>query len=220
MSIVAFTLQGDIAFWRDFEDSVGNLTCLGPAPSHILGIIGACFGWSSTNQRHNQKGKAPWPYAVQLKTWVGTHKPKVTARLLSVPLRIPLSVNGFKNANTLEYTRIQQSVLENPAYQVAISLETEQELSNLASALKNPAFRVCMGSQFCPAFIRDVIRLPPDAKGKWAVFTPAIGPDSTPLSVLDLSNAKNRVYKSGYWNYLTGEETPVEKALLNAFHGP
>src|SRR5262249_21483463 len=123
MSILAFTLQGDIGFWRDFEDSVGNLTCPGPAPSHILGIIAACFGWSSTNQRHNRKGQAPWPYAAELKAWVETHRPKVTARLLSVALRIPLSVNGFKNAHTLEYTRIQQTVLENPTYQVAVSLE-------------------------------------------------------------------------------------------------
>src|SRR5205823_12738485 len=95
MSILAFTLQGDIAFWRDFEDSVGNLTCLGPAPSHIFGIIAACFGWSSTNRPHNQKGQAPWPYAAELKTWVETNKPKVAARLLSMPVRIPLSVNGL-----------------------------------------------------------------------------------------------------------------------------
>jgi CRISPR-associated Cas5-like protein len=220
MSILAFTLRGDIAFWRDFEDSVGNLTCLGPAPSHILGIIAACFGWSSTNRPHNQKGQAPWPYAAQLKTWVETNKPKVAARLLSVPVRIPLSVNGFKNAQTLEYTRIQQTVLENPAYQVALSLESEKELSNLESALMAPAFRVCMGSQFCPAFIRDVTRLSPDANGRWAFFTPAIGPDSTPLTIMELCDPKNRIHKSGYWNYLAQEETLVEQALLNAFHGP
>jgi CRISPR-associated Cas5-like protein len=220
MSILAFTLQGDIAFWRDFEDSVGNLTCLGPAPSHILGIIAACFGWSSTNRPHNQKGQAPWPYATQLKTWVETNRPKVAARLLSVPARIPLSINGFKNAQTLEYTRIQQTVLESAAYQVAVSLESEKELSHLESALMAPIFRVCMGSQFCPAFIRDIKHLSPDANGRWAFFTPEIGADSTPLTILDLSDPKNRIHKSGYWNYLTDVETPVEQALLKAFHGP
>src|SRR6516165_3937887 len=115
MSIVAFRLQGDIAFWRDFEDSVGNLTCLGPAPSHILGIIGASFGWSSTNQSHNQKGQPPWPFAPRLKEWVDQNRPKVAAQLLRVPQRISLNINGFKNAQTLAYTRIQQTVLEDPA---------------------------------------------------------------------------------------------------------
>src|ERR1700720_3352183 len=100
---ISFTLRGDIAFWRDFEDSVGNLTCLGPAPSNILGIIGACFGWSSTNQPHNQKGQAPWAYSSQLKKWVERNEPKVAARLLRAPQRIAMSVNGFKNAQTLDY---------------------------------------------------------------------------------------------------------------------
>jgi hypothetical protein len=129
-------------------------------------------------------------------------------------------VNGFKNPQTLEYTRIQQTVLENPVYQVAVSLEAEDQLANLELALKSPAFRVCMGSQFCPAFIRDVTRLSPDAKGNWAFFTPTIGPDSTPLTILDLADPKNRIHKSGYWNYLAERETPVGQALLNSFHGP
>jgi CRISPR-associated Cas5-like protein len=219
MNILAFNLEGDIAFWRDFEDSVGNLTCLGPAPSHILGIIGACFGWPSTNQQHYKKGQVPWPFAAPLKTWVQAHKPKVAARLLNSPSRIALSVNGFKSAATLEYTRIQQTVLENPAYQLAVSLQTQEELKNLESALKRPVFRLCMGSQFCPAFIRNITELSADTKGKWATSTPAIGADSTPLTLLDLSNPKNRVHKAGYWNYLAEEETPLGQALRDAFYG-
>ena len=134
-------------------------------------------------------------------------------------MRIPLSVNGFKNAQTLEFTRIQQTVLENPAYQVAVSLESEKELGRLESALMAPAFRLCMGSQFCPAFIGNVTRLSPDASGRWAFLTPGIGPDSTPLTIMDLSDPKNRIHKSGYWNYLAQEETTVKQALINAFHG-
>jgi CRISPR-associated Cas5-like protein len=219
MSILSFTLQGDIAFWRDFEDSVGNLTCLGPAPSHILGIIGACFGWSSTNQPHYQQGEAPWPFAGQLKVWVANNRPKVAARLLKIPQRISLSVNGFKNAQTLDYTRIQQSVLEDPFYQVAVKLDAGEEIRNLESVLKKPIFKVCMGSQFCPAFIREVAQLNADSKANWALLSPVIGSDSIPLTVLDLSNSKNRVHKVGYWNYLDAGETPVEQALVDAFHG-
>jgi CRISPR-associated Cas5-like protein len=219
MNILAFKLEADIGFWRDFEDSVGNLTCLGPAPSHILGIIGACFGWSSTNQQHYKKGQVPWPYAASLKSWVQAHRPKVAARLLNLPARIALSVNGFKSAATLEYTRIQQTVLENPAYQVAVSLETQEELGNLESALKAPVFRVCMGSQFCPAFIREIAELSGDTRAKWASFTPAIDADSTPLTVMDLSNPENRVHKTGYWNYLAEGETQLGQALRDVFYG-
>jgi hypothetical protein len=219
MSIVAFTLQGDIAFWRDFEDSVGNLTCLGPAPSHILGIIGASFGWSSANQPHNQKGQPPWPFAPRLKDWVDQNRPKVAARLLRVPQRISLNINGFKNAQTLAYTRIQQTVLEDPAYQIAVSVDSGEVIKSLEVALKAPAFRVCMGSQFCPAFIQAVVPLRTNSKANWASFSRGIGSDSTPLTVLDLSSSTNRVHKAGYWNYLDAEENSVDQALVNAFHG-
>jgi CRISPR-associated Cas5-like protein len=219
MTTISFTLRGDIAFWRDFEDSVGNLTCLGPAPSNILGIIGACFGWSSTNQPHNRKGEVPWAYSSQLKKWVERNKPKVAARLLHAPQRIAMSVNGFKNAQTLDYTRIQQTVLEDPAYQIGISVSSDEEVKDLESALKKPAFRVCMGSQFCPAFIRDVGHLDPDMKAPWAFVSPTIGADSTPLTLMDLSNPKNRVHKTGYWNYLTTDEISLQQALIDSFHG-
>jgi CRISPR-associated Cas5-like protein len=215
---ISFTLRGDIAFWRDFEDSVGNLTCVGPAPSNILGIIGACFGWSSTNQLHNKKGEAPWPYASQLKNWVEKNRPRVAARLLRLPQRIALSVNGFKNAQTLDYTRIQQTVLEDPAYQVTIGVGSDEELRSLECALRNPVFRVCMGSQFCPAFIEDITHLQSDAKAPFAFVSSTIGPDSTPLTLMDLSSPKNRIYKSGYWNYLTTDEISLQQALIDSFH--
>jgi hypothetical protein len=219
MSILAFNLQGDIAFWRDFEDSVGNLTCLGPAPSNILGIIGASFGWSSTNKPHNQKEQPPWPFASRLKDWVNQNRPRVAARLLRTPQRISLNINGFKNAQTLAYTRIQQTVLEDPAYQIAVSVDSDDVVKGLEAALKAPVFRVCMGSQFCPAFIREVARVHTNSKANWASFSQGIGSDSTPLTVLDLSCSKNRVHKAGYWNYLDAEESSVEQALVNAFHG-
>jgi hypothetical protein len=161
---------------------VGNLTCLGPAPSHILGIIAASFGWSSTNQPHNQKGRAPWPYATQLLSWVEANEPKVAARLLASPSRVALSVNGFKNAKTLENTRIQQTVLENPIYQLAVSLPTIEETDTLQAALKKPAFRICLGNQFCPGFIRELAPLSADTKANWALYSPSIGADSTPAS--------------------------------------
>jgi CRISPR-associated Cas5-like protein len=218
MRILTFRLKGEIAFWRDFEDSVGNLTCLGPAPTHLLGIIGACFGWSSTNQPHNQKGRAPWPYAEELLKWVGTNKPKVAARLLNRPRRTAMSVNGIKNAATLESTRIQQTVLEEPEYLIVVSIENEHAIKELAPALKSPKFRICMGSQFCPAFISNISESSTDQEENWATTAQTIGGDSTPLTVLDLKTPTNRLHKIGYWNYLPDSATRLSDALVHAYH--
>jgi hypothetical protein len=129
-----------------------------------------------------------------------------------------MSVNGIKNAATLESTRIQQTVLEEPEYLIVVSIENEHAIKELAPALKSPKFRICMGSQFCPAFISNISESSTDQEENWATTAQTIGGDSTPLTVLDLKTPTNRLHKIGYWNYLPDSATRLSDALVHAYH--
>jgi CRISPR-associated Cas5-like protein len=218
MNLLAFILHGEMALWRNPEDSVGNLSCLGPAPSHLAGIVGAAFGWSSTNRVFPPKCLVTWPVAEELLAWGREHRPKVACRLLSAARRTSLNVNGFKNAQTLEYTRLQQSVLHEPRYEVVLGLQSGAAAEALRLALLNPAFRVFLGSSFCPAFILNPARTEPTKTACWARWTEDIQGDSTPFTrhVLD-TKTQVRISKSGYWNYRNPPEVALADSLHNLF---
>jgi CRISPR-associated Cas5-like protein len=218
MNLLAFTLHGETALWRNPEDSVGNLSCLGPAPSHLAGIVGAAFGWSSTNRVFPPKRWVAWPVAAELLAWGREHRPKVACRLLSAARRTSLNVNGFKNAQTLEYTRLQQSVLHEPRYEVVLGLQDAAAAETLRLALSNPAFRVFLGSSFCPGFILNPAQAEPTKAAGWARWTESIQGDSTPFTQHVLEpNTQVRIRKSGYWNYRNPPEAALADSLRDLF---
>lgn len=226
-TLLSCMLQGTIALWRNPEDSVGSISCLGPAPSHISGILGAAMGYSSMG--FNRPFKATkstgfeWPVAEQLIAWGKNHHPKVACRLLQMPERFNLDFIGPKTLNLADphhktkiasSGRFTQVVLDNPAYELVIQIE---DFSVLQQALREPVYRICLGAQSCPGFISNVHITDASDEGNWAKWSPVLTGDATPFTQHLLGQTVQRIRKNGYWNYDTEKETRLSSALKDLY---
>jgi hypothetical protein len=205
-----FLLSGQSALWRNPEDGVGSISCLGPAPSQLSGIIGAVFGFSSTNRRFKARGD--WPVAPELLAWGRENRPRIACRLLNFPQRFELNFIGPKQLGSFETGRFEQTLLASPLYEVAISLA---EIDRLETALRAPVFRIGLGSQSCPGFIRRVGRTG-DYAANWAQWTEEAAGDTTPFT-RHLLNSEIRIQRDGYWNYLPPKESLLSCALREMY---
>ena len=106
---------------------------------------------------------------------------------------------------------MQQQVIMDPKYEVAVALRDEAELERLACALRQPAFPLYLGTSFCRAFIRNcrvTDRRPDGAEANWAYRAEkaALG-ESTQFSLHDIhaEETAERLSIKGYWIYPTPE---------------
>jgi len=219
MKIVRFTLQGELALWRNVYDSIGSYSCLGPAPSALAGLCGAALGFASPRSlgavdpdpgrlKVQWQAGFPWPAAPQLLEWLKINEVFFACRWTGgFPRRIAWNVNGRKEINGSENLRMQQQVIEAPCYEAAVRLARLEDAEKLAEALKVPAFRLYLGCSECPAFVTDIslVDVLPRS-GDWAFRSEqgALG-EATPFSVmrLDAERSLERLKIMGYWIYPT-----------------
>ena len=223
MSILIFEVTGDMALWRNVYEPMGNYSCLGPAPSNLAGLCGAALGFASprshaaelnaedTKKISNfEKKGLPWPLSPELLAWEETNDVQTACRWIGkIPIRAPWNVNGNKTINdSNENLRIQQQVIFNPAYEVALRLKHDTEVQRLAAALKRPAFPLALGASFCRAIVRN-IRISetlPENSG-WAHRSQVPLGEAVPLSrhVVNPEDCFERIESDGYWLYPTPE---------------
>jgi len=227
MHYLVFELTGELAMWRNPYESMGSFSCLGPAPSNIAGIIGAALGFASPRSqaaaepnekalKEQAKGGLPWPVSPELLQWQKDNEYHVACRWTGgFPKRLPWNVNGLKDPSSNTNLRIQQQVIENPSYEVALKLSLEVA-TRVADALRTPAFPLFLGASFCPAIVKKV-RVQenrPEGNG-WAYQKSAFAVgEATPLSrhVINADECFERIQADGYWVYPTplwpGEQQP------------
>lgn len=217
MSYLVFELTGDMAMWRNPYESMGSFSCLGPAPSNIAGLLGAALGFASPRsqgaadqnekqlQALSQKG-LPWPVSEEMLQWEEANDYHVACRWTGdFPRRVPWNVNGCKEIGKGENLRIQQQIIENPAYEIVVRLSREAA-KKMEAALKNPAFPLFLGASFCRAIIKNVRiqdELPPG--GNWAQQKDIAWGEATPLSrhIVNAADTHERICSNGYWIYPT-----------------
>lgn len=220
MSFVCLDLEGDMALWRDYQESMGAYSCLGPAPSNLAGLAGAALGFASPTSQGasapdfkknavlSKKG-LPWPVSPELLAWQQEHDLHVACRWKGdIPAREPWNVKGIKEIKAGDILRMQQQVIMAPRYEVVFQLPGV-ECDRLAAALRMPAFPLYLGASFCRAIIRNVriTEALPSGDG-WAFHTSggAWG-EATPFSRhrTDAEAAFERIRRDGYWIYPTPE---------------
>lgn len=222
MSILIFELAGDMALWRNVYDSMGSYSCLGPAPGYLAGICGAALGFASPRSmaakapdakllKQLDKKGLPWPVSPELLVWEEENDFHVACRWTGgIPVRAPWNVNGCKEIGKLENLRIQQQVIHNPSYEVAVRLP-EPAAGELAKALRQPAFPLALGASFCRAIVRKVRiaeELPESASWAFHVDGIPLG-EAVPFSrhIVNANECFERIESDGYWIYPT-PETP------------
>lgn len=229
MSLLLFELTGEMALWRNVYESMGSFSCLGPAPSALAGLCGAALGFPSPRSQAAAEPDAkllqtqwkkglPWPVSPELLQWEQSSDFHVGCRWTGgFPHRISWNVNGCKEIKAGANLRMQQQVVENPSYEVAVRIP-EEAARKLAEALREPAFPLFLGASFCPAILRNVRlteKLP--ASNDWAFHTDktSLG-ESTPFSrhVVSASDGATfeRLKIDGYWVYPTSEMPGVVQA--------
>ncbi len=224
MKILLFELSGEMAMWRNVYESMGSYSCLGPAPSNLAGIIGAALGFASPRsqaaEKHDEKrlklwdkGGLPWPVSTELLTWEETCDFHVACRWLGREVRrAPWNVNGCKEINRSDNLRLQQQVILEPAYEVAVKLP-EEESERVAAALRKPAFPLCLGASFCRAIVRDVRVEDSVPKSPLWAFPRSIGTlgEATPFSrhIVNPDSCFERIRSDGYWIYPTPEQPGI-----------
>ncbi len=224
MSILLFELTGDMALWRNVYDSMGSYSCLGPAPSNLAGLCGAALGFASPRSHGanapdtkelktlDKKG-LPWPVSPELLAWEEKNDFHVACRWTgSFPIRVPWNVNGQKEIGKGENLRIQQQVILNPSYEVAMRLP-QTEAEKLAAALRTPAFPLYLGASFCRAIVRNIriAEALPEADN-WAFHTAEVPlGEAVPFSrhIVDQTTCFERIESCGYWIYPTKENPDV-----------
>ncbi len=224
MSILTFELSGDMASWRNVYDSMGSYSCLGPAPSNLAGFCGAALGFASPRSQaaatpDAKKLKAldkkglPWPLSPELLAWEETNDLQVACRWIGdFPVRAPWNVNGCKEIGKGENLRIQQQVILDPRYEVAVQLP-DPETERLMAALRKPAFPLALGASFCRAIVRNIriVEKLPETAG-WAFRTDrAVLGEAVPLSrhIVNPEECFERLESDGYWIYPTGENPGI-----------
>lgn len=217
MNLLLFELSGDLAMWRNVYESMGSFSCIGPAPGNLAGLFGAALGFASPRSQAAEntdqellkcewKKGLPWPLSPELLAWEEANDLKTACRWTGgFPARVPWNINGCKEINKSENLRLQQQVILNPRYDVAVKLAEETEARRLKDALQCPAFPLCLGASFCRAIVRNV-RLAdaiPDGK-RWA-FRSGSGSlgEVVPLSrhIVDPAENFERIVSEGYWVY-------------------
>ncbi|MEG0587599.1 MAG: CRISPR-associated protein Cas5 [Akkermansia sp.] len=243
MSLVCFELSGDMALWRNFQESMGAYSCLGPAPSNIAGLIGAALGFASpysqgvapqaihtklTATEKKKKDQLPWPISPELLIWEKANDLHVACRWIGgIPRREAWNVKGIKAIKEGDTLRMQQQVIMSPHYEIVIQLP-EHEVKAVINALKTPAFPLYLGSSFCRAIIRN-IRICPQFpnENNWAHhLTGAALGEATPFSRhrVDADTSYERIRRDGYWIYPTPEQPgintphPLVRAWCSADH--
>ena len=224
MSLVCFELAGDMALWRNFQESMGSYSCLGPAPANLAGLVGAALGFASPHSQGNTKlvfgGKQtaeqrkkntrlPWPISPELLKWEEEMDIHIACRWTGgTPRREQWNVNGVKDLKEGGALRMQQQVIIKPSYQVALQLP-DAEASLVAEALQRPAFPLYLGASFCRAIIRNISAektLPTSETWAFHISGAAIG-EATPFSRhrVDAEESGERLRRDGYWIYPTQE---------------
>ena len=220
MSILIFELAGDMALWRNVYDSMGSYSCLGPAPGNLAGICGAALGFASPRSmaakapdakllKQLDKNGLPWPVSPELLVWEVENDFHVACRWTGgIPVRAPWNVNGCKEIGKLENLRIQQQVIHNPSYEVAVRLP-EPAAGELVKALRQPAFPLALGASFCRAIVRKVRiaeELPESANWAFHVDGIPLG-EAVPFSrhIVNANECFERIESDGYWIYPTPE---------------
>jgi len=231
MSIVLFELTGEMAMWRNVFESMGSYSCLGPAPSNLAGLIGAALGLPAPRSQAADvvdekalkalaKGGLPWPLSPELLAWEQNNDFQVGCRWLGgTPRRGPWNVNGCKEITKSENLRLQQQVIIQPRYEVAVALP-DAEANRVAVALQRPAFPLCLGASFCRAVVRAVgIVATVPSSPFWAFRSEfaSLG-EVTPFSmhVVNPDESFERIRSDGYWVYPTPDlPGPAENAPLH-----
>ena len=226
MSILIFELSGDMALWRNVYDSMGSYSCLGPAPSNLAGICGAALGFASPRSRaaetpdakllkQQDKKGLPWPVSPELLVWEEENDFHVACRWIGgIPTRAPWNVNGCKEIGKGENLRIQQQMILDPAYEVAVRLP-ETAAGKLAAALRQPAFPLALGASFCRAIVRKVrIVENPPANSNWAFHVRGMPlGEAVPFSrhIVNVAECFERIESDGYWIYPTPENPGINQ---------
>ena len=233
---LTFKLGGDLALWRNPYEPVGSYSALGPAPSHIAGLLGAVMGYASPlsyaaqsephekGQGKSKKKKASgpaWPVAPKLLQWQREQDVHLACAWMGgAPRRIPWNVKGYKDAN-METLRLQQQVVVRPGYIIAVALSEHKANKYLAQCLKHPKFPVYLGSSAFRGYITDIElheMLPPKlAPHGWAYRTDNIGlGEQMPFTRHNLEPEMHhgRLAVDGFWVYPTPLHTPPQQDEL------
>ncbi len=206
-----------MAMWRNPYESMGSFSCLGPAPSNIAGLLGAALGFAAPRsqaavpqdenllQKLSREG-LPWPVSTELLQWEESNDYHVACRWTGgIPRRVSWNVNGCKEIGKGDNLRMQQQVIENPAYEVVVRVPHEAA-EKLEVALKTPAFPLFLGASFCRAIIQNVMvqeALP--SGGNWAQKKEIAWGEVVPLSrhIVNAAEVHERICSDGYWIYPT-----------------
>ncbi len=228
MSILLFKLCGDLALWRNVYESMGTYSCLGPAPSNISGIIGAALGFASPRSnaysgKSPKNKEIPWPVSAELLSYLEDNDIHLACRWLGEsPKRIPWNVNGYKELNLKESFRIQQQLIENPSYEIAVKLPPTKAIE-LVEALKMPAFPIYLGVSFCRAFITNIRienQLPEADNWAFRYEFGCLG-EAVPFSrlVINSNECGERIESDGYWVYPTKDNFGIkpENPLVQSY---
>lgn len=230
MHVVTFQLSGDLALWRNCYEPVGSYSGLGPAPSHIAGLLGAVMGWASPlsyaaqkeatkqkpdNKKTKKKAIGPiWAVAPSLLDWQKEQDVHLACAWIGGnPRRTAWNIKGFKDAN-METLRLQQQVIVRPSYMIAVALKEDEAADALTRRLRCPLFPVFLGESAFRGILTNVDRAafdPRKAPYGWAYRTDKLGlGEQMPFTrhYTEHSSHNRRIGIDGFWVYPTPLHTP------------
>lgn len=226
MKLLLFELSGDMALWRNVYESMSAFSCIGPAPSNLAGLLGAALGFASPRSqaatapdesmlKEMWKNGLPWPVSAELLQWEAAYDLRVACAWTGgFPRRMPWNVNGLKEVKKGDNLRMQQQVILNPKYTVAVTLNDSTELKRVCHALQKPAFPLFLGASFCRAIIKNVFlcnSLPEHTPWAFRVAKAAIG-ECVPFSQhvqKPEDHGYERIISAGYWVYPTPDSPGI-----------
>lgn len=145
-----------------------------------------------------------WPVSPDLLRWQSVNDYHVACALLNNPRRKAYNLNGLKHAQEWGNLRMQQSIILDPHYLVAVSLSSQAAAGFLVEALRVPKFKIYLGATFCPGWISGVTlasSLPDRNDISFARVTEDLGRfDTIPLTKHVIGGFP-RILSEGYWAY-------------------
>lgn len=236
MAYLDFTLEGDMALWRNPYEPVGSYSSLGPAPSQIAGIIGAAMGFASPRSyaatdvdsrelnKLRKKGLV-WPVSPDLLRWQEEEDYSVACKWCGgFPKRFQWNVNGYKalsGGDSEENLRLMQTVVDSPKYEVLVRLQNMTAAQQVASALRQPSFPLYLGTSFCKAIVQNIevaesIGQIASDENPWAYWVEdlTIG-EAVPFSrhIVNDRDSYERIASYGFWVYPTPAHPPPENSV-------